>query len=444
MKPHKINNNQFNLFKNRLSNQLNPKHELFILADKISWYELEEDFSDLYANNDKGGQPPKPVRLMVGLLLLQYMHNLSDEQVVRAWVENPYWQYFCGYDFLEWQFPINPSSLTKWRKRLGPERMEQILALTVSTAVETGAVTKQVLEKVIVDTTVMPKNVTFPTDSGLQNKSRIRLVKLARENDVCLRQNYNRQAKILLVQINNYLHAKQMKRARKSIKRMKILLGRVSRDCERKIAGNEELEEIFASELAMANKLLVRKKDDKKKLYSLHEPHVDCISKGKARQKYEFGCKVALSLTHQKGASIITSCRAIAGNPYDGHTLKESLAMSARISRAEVSEAYVDKGYRGHGVQDCKVYLSGQRKGITIKIKKNIKRRQAIEPHIGHMKQAGKLGLCRLKGIMGDQINAILAAAAYNLRQILKHIRILCTQILELILHTNNPKTITI
>jgi IS5 family transposase len=172
MKPQKIDNSQLDLFKNRLSNQLNPKHELFILADKIAWETLEQEFSTLYPDNGKGGQPPKPVRLMVGLLLLQYMHNLSDEQVVRAWVENPYWQYFCGYDLLQWRFPIDSSSLTNWRKRLGPDRMEKILALTVKTAVETGTIKAKDLTKVIVDTSIMPKNIAFPTDSKLQNKSR--------------------------------------------------------------------------------------------------------------------------------------------------------------------------------------------------------------------------------------------------------------------------------
>jgi IS5 family transposase len=179
MKPYKIDNSQLDLFKNRLSNQLNPRHELYILADKIAWERIEGELSELYSDNIKGGQPPKSVRLMVGLLLLQYMHKLSDEEVVRSWIENPYWQYFCGYDFLEWEFPIDSSSLTHWRKRLGPGRMEKILALTVETAVVTGTIKQEALEEVIVDTTVMPKNIAYPSDSKLQNKSRIRLVKRA-------------------------------------------------------------------------------------------------------------------------------------------------------------------------------------------------------------------------------------------------------------------------
>jgi IS5 family transposase len=433
MKPKKIDNSQHDLFRNRLSNQLNPRHEMFVLSGQLPWATLEKEFADLHVN-DACGQPPKPVRLMVGLLLLQHMHNLSDDAVVRAWVENPYWQYFCGYDFIQWDLPIDSSSLTNWRKRLGSQRMEKILSLTVQLAVDTGTVKAKDLEKVIVDTTVMPKNISFPTDSKLQNRSRIRLVKLAKKHGIALRQNYNHEAKALLVKINNYLHAKQMKRAKGSMKRMKTILGRVARDCERRIGDNDALKDIFVQELQMAHHLYFRSKDTKKKIYSLHEPHVDCISKGKAHKKYEFGSKVALSITHQKGRAITTSCQAIAGNPFDGHTLASSLSMSEATTQRKVKEAYVDRGYKGHGVADCEVYISGQKRGITKKIRKDIKRRQAIEPHIGHLKQKVRLGLCRLKGIAGDQANAILSASAYNLRQIILHIRNIFAKILWTIL----------
>jgi IS5 family transposase len=380
---------------------------------------------------------------MVGLLLLQYLHNLSDEAVVRSWVENPYWQYFCGYDFIQWDLPIDSSSLTNWRKRLGPERLEKILAMTVKVAVATGTVKQQDLKNVIVDTTVMPKNISFPTDSKLQNRSRIRLVKLAKKHGLMLRQNYNQEAKELLVRINNYLHAKQMKRAKKPIKRLKIILGRV-RDCERKVIGNEALAGIFAQELQLAHHLCSRQKHDKKKIYSLHEPHVDCISKGKAHKKYEFGSKVAISITHKKNRAIITSCQSIAGSPFDGHTLSSSLEMSERITDVAVGEAYVDRCYKGHGVKNCQVYISGQRRGTTKKIRRDIKRRQAIEPHIGHLKQKVKLGLCRLKGVVGDQVNALLAAAAYNLRQIIRHIRVIFAQILWAILEITKSESLAI
>ena len=393
---------------------------------------LEDEIGLMHEDTDNGGQPPKPVRLMVGLLLLQYMHNLSDEEVVRTWVENPYWQYFCGFDFLQWKMPINPSSLTRWRNRLGEGKLEQILKMSVKVAIKTSVIKKEELKVQIVDTTVMPKNIAFPTDSKLLNRSRERLVRLAYSNGVALRQNYNRVAKSLLRQIGGDLHAKQMKRAKGAQKKLKTLVGRVVRDCERKIANNENLKNLFANELDNAKHLLTRKISDKDKLYSLHEVDVDCIAKGKAHKRYEFGCKVSLSVTH-KGKGIVTSCHALHENPFDGHTLKTALEKSASITGVKVETAFIDRGYKGHGVEDAQVFMSGQRKGVTKVIKKQIKRRQAIEPHIGHMKNEGKLGLCRLKGMEGDKINALLVGAAYNLRMVLNHLRDIFVPILWMI-----------
>jgi IS5 family transposase len=188
--------------------------------------------------------------------------------------------------------------------------------------------------------------------------------------------------------------------------------------------------------------LLERKKSDKEKLYSLHELDVDCISKGKAQKKYEFGCKVSLSITHKKGSSIITSAQALHGNPYDGHTLASALERSEKISKVAVKKAFVDRGYRGHGIIETTVFISGQKRGVTKHTARQIKRRQAIEPHIGHLKNKLKLGLCRLKGIVGDQINAVLTCASYNLRMVLKHLRLLFAQILSLIFCSNNSNQI--
>ena len=196
MQPTKIDNRQEDIFRGRLSNELNPKHEMMILSRLIPWDSLESEFSDLYqSDHNAGGQPPKPIRLMIGILLLQHLHSLSDEQVVRTWVENPYWQFFCGYDFLQWNFPIDPSSLTRFRNRIGANRMEKILSLTVAVAVKSELVKVKDLKRVI---------------HGLQ-----------------LRQNYNLIAKTLLRKISGYLHAKQMKRARKAIKHLKTIVGRV-------------------------------------------------------------------------------------------------------------------------------------------------------------------------------------------------------------------------
>lgn len=438
MQPTKIDNRQEDIFRGRLSNELNPKHEMMILSRLIPWDDLEVEFSGLYQSNASvGGQPPKPIRLMIGILLLQHLHNLSDEQVVRTWVENPYWQFFCGYDFLQWNFPIDPSSLTRFRNRLGAGRISRILALTVTVAVKSEAVKIKDFEKVIVDTTVMPKNIEFPTDSKLYDKARIKLVKLATLHQISLRQNYNLITKRLTRKISGYLHAKQMKRARKAIKHLKTILGRVARDVERKINSSENsqnLSAIFTPILAQTKRLLAQKRSDKNKLYSLHEPDVHCISKGKAHKRYEFGCKVSLATTHKQG--LVIASLALPKNPYDGHTLKETLESSERTTGIKVKTAFVDRGYKGHGINNndekddqgnstinATIFISGQKRGTTKSIRKQLKRRSAIEPMIGHMKQEGKLGLCKLKGIIGDQINALLTAAGHNLRLILNHIR---------------------
>jgi transposase, IS5 family len=429
MKPKKINTQQEDLFRSRLSNQINLSHELVKLSEMIPWDALEKECADIFDAKSATGRPATPVRLIIGLLLLQHMHNLSDGKVVQMWVENAYWQYFCGYDYLQWYLPVDPSSLTRWRQRLGTERLEKVLSMTVSVAVDVGVVTKKELESVIADTTVMPKNIEFPTDTKLLEKARVKMVKLAAKHGMTLRQNYNLVAPRLLCKIGGYLHAKQMKRARRAIKHFKTLVGRVARDCASQIGDDALLQQAFRQILSQANHLLTRAKTDKGKIYSLHEPDVVCISKGKAHKKYEFGCKVSLSITHKKGTGIITSACALKGNPYDGHTLSNTLSSSQAVSGVKVAKVFVDKGYKGHGVSGCNVFISGQRRGITATIKKQIRRRQAIEPYIGHLKTEGKLGRCMLKGISGDQINALLCAASYNLIRILSYLRTIFAQI---------------
>ena len=430
MQPSKIDNSQNDLFLPRLSSILNPKHEMMILEGMVNWDELSSEFVDCYSyDNFKGGCPPKPIRLMVGLLLLQHVHSLSDELVVDRWVENPYWQYFCGYDTLQWKMPIDPSSLTRFRNRAGDKRMEKILSSTIDLAIKSKFAEKKELKKVIVDTTVMPKNIEYPTDSKLYDKARIRLVKLCNKHNVALRQNYNQVCKKINRRLGGYLHAKQMKRARKEIKSLKIILGRIIRDVQRKTQNNINLTKVFKPELDLAIRLLNQQVKDKNKIYALHEPDVVCIAKGKSRQPYEFGSKVSLVMTHKK--SLITSAQSLDGNPYDGHTLKPALENAQNISKTKIKDAFVDKGYKGHQIDEetdnIRIFISGQKthnkKRITKTIKKHIKRRQAVEPIIGHMKNDGKLDLCRLKGIIGDKINAVLSAAGHNLRMILKHIR---------------------
>jgi IS5 family transposase len=430
MKPKKIDIAQGELFKNRLSNQLNPRDPLLILAAQINWSIFEEAFGAQYT--DGAGQPPKPIRLMVGLMMLQHMHGVSDEQVAHQWIQNPYWQYFCGYDYLQWELPCDPSSLTRWRNRLGEEGLEKILAETIVTAVHTKTVAPKDLKKVIADTTVMEKNIAFPTDTKLLNRAREQLVKLACEAGLKLRQTYSRKGKHAALNAGKYAHAKQFKRMRKEVKKLKNYLGRVVRDVERKIVGSCDLQAHFSNLLSMSDRLLTQERKSSNKLYSLHAPETYCIAKGKAGKPYEFGCKVALVITHKQGLAL--SSMALSENQFDGHTLGSSLKKAEELAHTTIEQSFVDKGYKGHGVAGTQVYISGQKRGMTRTLEKHLKRRSAIEPHIGHMKSEGKLRRNYLKGIIGDALNALLCAIGHNMRMILRTIRSLFVLIWTFIL----------
>jgi len=419
MKPSTQFTNQSNFLKPWLSSILNPSHELYRLANQIDWSILENEFEPLFVA-DKGA-PAKPVRLIVGLMMLQHMYNYSDEGVVYEWVENPYWQFFCGEQQLQWNLPIDPSTLPRWRKRIGKGGMSKILGVTIKTALNTGTISAKSLQKTIVDTTVMEKNITFPTDSKTQFKAIKHLVNLANSHQVTLRQSYIHIGRKRLAKAGRYSHARQMKRAQKERNKIKTYLGRLYRDIKRKIAENEFLQNIFEGVFEIVERLLAQTKDSKNKIYSLHEPHVECISKGKAHKKYEFGCKASLVMTHKEGLAL--EAVAFHGNPYDGHTLQESLIGAETNSGKKINQVYVDKGYKGHGITERKIFISGQKKGMTGWFKKQLKRRQAIEPHIGHMKSDGKLGRNYLKGKIGDQLNAVLCGIGHNLRMIRNHLR---------------------
>jgi IS5 family transposase len=406
------------LFRARLSQQLDLKHPLVRLAGLIDWEGLESAFGPLY--HERAGRPGKPTRLMVGLTYLKHTYNLSDEAVCERWVENPYWQFFCGFDYLQHQLPIDPSSLTRWRERIGTAGMERLLAATVEAALAAGAVKPTSLERVTVDTTVQPKAIAHPLDSRLYNRGREILVRLSARHGLVLRQSYQRLAKRALRLASRYAHARQMRRARREIKRLKVFLGRVARDVRRKLAQRPDLAPRFERPLALVERLLAQQKSDRAKLYALHAPEVECLAKGKAHKRYEFGVKVSVAATNREG--LVVGMLALPGNPYDAHTLASALAQVERLTGVAVARGYVDRGYRGHRLPERRVFIAGQRRGLTPTMRRELKRRSAIEPVIGHMKNDGRLGRNFLAGRIGDAVNALLCGAGYNLRLILNYL----------------------
>jgi transposase, IS5 family len=422
------------LFRARLSNQLDGKHPLVRLAGLIAWQGFDAAFGPLY--HETLGRPGNPTRLMVGLSYLKHTYNLSDEQVCARWVENPYWQFFCGFDYLQHRLPIDPSSLTRWRERVGASGMERLLTATIEAALKAGAVQACSLERVTVDTTVQPKAIAFPLDSRLYHRGREILVRLAARHGVRLRQSYRRLGKRALRLANRYAHARQMRRARREIKRLKTFLGRVARDIGRKITDRPGLATQFAQPLARVTRLLAQQTSDHGKLYALHAPEVECLARGKAHKRYEFGVKVAVATTNREG--LVLGMMALPGNPYDGHTLAPTLAQVERTTGIAVARAYVDRGYRGHGLDAARVFISGQRRGVTATIRRELRRRSAIEPVIGHMKADGRLDRNFLAGTRGDAINALLCGAGYNLRLLLNYLSGLLRALLQA-LAANTP-----
>lgn len=409
------------LFRNELSNLLDARHALFKLAALIDWQTFDDEFGSLYCEHN--GSPGKPIRLMVGLEYLKQIYDLSDDKVVARWVENPYWQYLCGERYFQHEMPIEPSSLSRFRQRIGRCGGEKLLAQTIEVGLKSRTVKTRDFKRVTVDTTVQEKAVSFPTDSKLLNRSRERLVKLCQRNAVTLRQTYARKGPQAVWKASRYAHAKQMRRMRRQVRTLRTYLGRVVRDIERRIGKSEGLEAVFTDEIAMAKRLLAQEKHSKGKLYSLHAPEVECIAKGKAHKRYEFGVKVSITTTNK--SNFIIGAQALPGSPYDGHTLQGVLAQTRRLTNTEIDEAFVDRGYRGHGEQTTTVYLSGQRRGIkTRSLKKRLKRRQAIEPIIGHLKSDGRLGRNYLQGVVGDAMNILLCCAGHNLRMVLRVLRI--------------------
>src|SRR5207344_2529520 len=372
------------------------------------------------------------------------MHNLSDEALCDRWVENPYFQYFCGEVVFRHEPPFDRSSLTRWRQRLGEEPMAALLQESLAVAHRTGAIETKDLERVVVDTTVQEKAVAHPTDARLNHRAIQKLVELSKREGVELRQSYRRVAKRAAIMVGRYTHAHQFTRARRELKFLRTRLGRIIRDIRRKIEGNTALEDRFGPLLDLA--LRVRHQEQRQrgpKVYSLHAPEVECIGRGKARAPYEFGCKVSIAtpVTAPKGGQFVLHAKALHGNPFDGHTLGPVVADMEKLTGVEARRIHVDKGYRGHNhPHRFRVWISGQVRRVTKVIRREMRRRAAVEPVIGHLKDDHRMRRNYLKGRDGDRINAVLAAAGYNFSLLLRWYEELLRVLLLIICRSRSPR----
>jgi transposase, IS5 family len=420
---------QKDLFRARLDQIVDMNHPLARLARSVDWEFLATRFGAAYT--DKPGHPPLPTRLMAGLAILKHMHDLSDEVLCERWIENPYYQLFCGEEFFQHALVFDRSSMTRWRQRMGEEKLIALIQESLNVAARTGAAKPADFSKIIVDTTVQPKAVAFPTDAKLMHRARERLVRLAKKHGVTLRQSYERVGKHALIKHQRYAHAKQFKRANRALRTLRTYLGRVTRDVVRRIKGDAVLEEIFGLPLMLARRVREQRKNQRgRKVYSLHAPEVECIGKGKAHRPYEFGVKVSIATTlhHSRGGQFIAHAKALPGNPYDGHTLEAVIPDIETQLGVSLSRIVGDRGYRGHNAPPdhrFKVYISGQKRRVTEQIKRELRRRSAVEPVIGHTKSEHRMGRNYLAGQHGDAINAVLAAAGYNFRRLLAWLALL-------------------
>ena len=411
MKAKKQHKSSSNLFRPRLDLVIDMKHPLVELSKEIDWNKIDIKFGSRFRSHR--GRPALSTRLMSSLMLMQHSLGISDEKVVSRWLSDPYWQYFSGMECFEHKVPIHPTSMVRWRKYIQEEGAEFLLSQLILTAKARGNLTTDECKRVNVDTTVQEKNITYPTDNKLNLTALLNLVKLSKKHNVELRQSYTRTAKSLSLMVGRYAHAKQYKRMKRAQSKLNNRLGRVIRDIKRKIADDVDTRKLFTRELELANKIYHQQKNDKNKIYSYHEPYVECISKGKAHKTYEFGNKVSIVSTNKNGW--ILSSKSFFNNPYDGHTFKAAITNAQDIANVSITHSFVDKGYRGCSYTGVQIFRSSQKK-ISRWFKKQLNRRSAIEAHISHMKNDGKLGRNYLKGKEGDRINAVLCAVGHNFR----------------------------
>ncbi|CAJ0780006.1 IS5 family transposase [Ralstonia chuxiongensis] len=437
-------------FRARIEQMIDLRHPLAVLATRMPWAQIEATLAPIFEHKARAGQTMAgddlfgptlavagggvsaagrrrlPIRLMVSLLYLKHAFGLSDEELVERWSENVLWQFVSGRQYYEHSKPCDTSQIVRFRQALGEAGVEELLATTIATAVQMGAVKPVEFERVIVDTTVQEKAIAYPADSRLLEVARAKLARLAQRAGLALKQTYEREGKQLRRRAGGYAHAKQFKRLRRVLKRQRTILGRLLRDIERKLSGaSDERQAALRPWIERAWQICRQRPKDKNKLYALHAPEVECIGKGKARQPYEFGVKVNLAITHKQG--LIVGARSFPGNPYDGHTLHAQLEQTAILLEAlpgspRPKTAVVDLGFRGVDAEVAPVELihRGKYKSLTAVQRRWLKRRQAVEPIIGHTKQDHGMRRCWLKGQTGDSLHAVMCAAGFNLRWLLR------------------------
>ena len=444
-------------FRSRIDHMIDLRHPLAVLASRMPWQQIEASVAHLFSRKAHAGQampeldlfgeapaplvrqsnagrPRVPLRTMIALLYLKHAFDLSDEAVVERWSETPRWQFFSGRSYYEERLPCDATTLVKFRRLLGEEGVEELLAQTVNLAVASKLIPASALASVVVDSTVQEKAVAHPTDSKLLETARAKLVQAAQAVGIELKQTFAKEGRLLRFKAGRYAHARQFKRMRGVIKRQSTVVGRLVREIERKAGGLNALgtavRKGLSESLAKARRIAEQSRSRKNtsgqpKLYAWHAPEVECIAKGKSKTPYEFGVKVGIAMTLRH--NLIVGAKAFTGNPYDGHTLREQLEQATILMQdtgMRPTTAYVDLGYRGVDADNPGVAIRhrGRFKTLNAQERKLLKRRQAIEPIIGHLKADHRMDRCHLKGEQGDRLHAVLCAAGYNIRWLLRMI----------------------
>ena len=433
-------------FRARLDHMIDMRHPLAVLATRMPWTQIEASLAPLFAHRPRpgrrvvdadlfgttaelvgvgvsnAGRPRLPIRLMVALLYLKHAYNESDESVVQRWAQDVYFQFFSGQVYFEPRLPCDDSQIGRFRQVLGEAGVEQLLKTTIEAAVEMGAIKCTEFERVIVDTTVREKAVAHPSDSRLLEVARAKIAQLATRAGIKLKQSYAAEGRQLRRRAGGYAHARQFKRLRRVLRRQRVILGRLLRDVERKIT--EGSHATLRTWMERAWRIQRQRPHDSNKLYALHAPEVECIGKGKARQPFEFGVKVSMAVTHNSG--LVVGARSFPGNPYDGHTLAGQIEQTTTLLEdigVKPKTAVVDLGYRGvDHLVPVDIIHRGRYKTMTEQQRRWLRRRQAIEPTIGHTKHDHGMKRCWLKGANGDALHAVLCAAGFNIRWLLRAI----------------------